>query len=467
MLVSQKIETNPNWRQELVSAGSERMILSTCLNDNNQIVEAEQQGLSPEHFIIDGHRYIYMSMKYLYETNQVPEPLAIIEVLVQDEAKNSIKELGGLEYITALCKEVVVKRNIEIYIKKLKQTYTRRKLMELSFEIQEQMLHEESKVLNPSELVGEVQRNLDDLSVSTNQVEDVYQMGSDLDERLQILSEHPMEIPGLETGFYQYDRYTGGALGGDLTFICARSKTGKSVLLTNWVHKIAIIDGLPVLYIDTEMPSDQVETRLLALDSGLPEKEQIKNGMFAVDDEYGTAVDKIARLKASSLRIKNGQLHHIYMPNFSIEKVTAITRKYQMKYGIVALFFDYLKMPQSNKGALKYAQEYQELGFMASALKDMGGILNIPVFSAVQANRSERGALAEDMDESNVGGSDRILQLASKLCFLANKSEEECALHPELGNQQLRVKFQRNGSCDCPPINMQFHTKIVRMEEVI
>lgn len=429
-------------------------------------MECEEKALTPEHFIIDGHRYIYMAVKYLYETNQVPEPLAILEVIADNKAKDSIKELGGLEYITALMNAPAIDRNIEIYIKKLKQTLTRRQIASLSENVMERVLDESSKVLNPSELVGEVQKDVDDLSMSANQVEEVYRMGTDLEDRIMAFGEHPMVVPGLETGFYQFDRYTGGAEPSDLIFICARSKTGKSVILTNWAKKLAIEDQLPVLYIDTEMPTPQVETRLLSMDSGLPEKEQIKSGMFTVEDEYGTADEKLARLKRSNEKIKNGLLYHVYMPNFNIEKVTALARKYKMKYGIVAVFFDYLKMPQSNKGALKYAQEYQELGFMASALKDMAGILEIPVFSAVQANRSERGATAEDMDESNVGGSDRILQLASKLCFLANKPEEEYALNPQLGNQQLRIKFQRNGMCDCPPINIQFDHKIIRMSEV-
>lgn len=459
-------ETKKNWSEEIKSPGSERAILTICLNNNDQIVECEEKGLTPEHFIIDGHRYIYMAMKYLYETNQVPEPLAIIEVLADNKAKESIKEIGGLEGITLLMHTPAIDRNIEIYIKKLKQTLTRRNIASLSEGMLTRVLDESSKVLNPSELVSEVQRDVDDLSMSANQVEEVYTMGQDFAERLIAFGEHPNAVSGLETGMYQFDRYTGGGEPGDLIFFCARSKTGKSVLLTNIAKKVAIEDGLPVLYIDTEMPTPQVETRLVSMISGLPEKEQIKSGMFTFDDEYGTTIDKVAKLKRANDKMNEGKFYHIYMPNFNIDKVTALCRKYKMKYGIVAVFFDYLKMPQANKGALKYAQEYQELGFMASALKDMAGTLEIPVFSAVQANRSEKVTNVSDMDEGNVGGSDRILQLASKLCFLANKPEEEYALNPELGNQQLAIKFQRNGLCDCPPINMQFDRKIIRMSEV-
>lgn len=447
--------------------GSERGLLTLCLNNNDLIVECEEKGISPEHFTIEGNRYIYMAMKYLYEINQVPEPLAILEVIVDDGAKNSIKELGGLEYLTALMTTPAIDRNIEIYIKKLKQTLTRRQIASLSENVMERVLSESSKILNPSELVSEVQKDIDDLSMSANQVEEVYKMGTNLEERIKAYGENPNAVSGIETGFYQFDRYTGGGEPSDLIFVCARSKTGKSVLLTNWANKIAITDGLPVLYIDTEMPTEQVETRLLSMNSGLYEKEQIKSGMFTLDDEFGTADEKLAKLSRSNKKINDGLLYHVYMPGFNIDKVVALARKYKMKYGIVAVFFDYLKMPQANKGALKYAQEFQELGFMASALKDMAGTLSIPVFSAVQSNRNKTQASASEMDEGDIGGSDRILQLASKLCFLANKSEEEYALNPELGNQQIAIKFQRSGECDCPPINVQFDHKIIRMSEVV
>lgn len=458
--------TSVNWKEEVRAVGSERSILTACLNNNDLIPECEQQNLSPAHFTEDGHRNIYMAMRYLYEIDQVPEPVAIMEIIADDKAKESIKQLGGLEYLTMLTQEPIVQKNIDIYIKKLKQTYTRRKIIELSERNINLMVSNDSKVLNPGELVGTVQKEIDDLGEEASGANEVYVMGTDLEERLAIVAENPMDVIGLESGYLIFDKFTNGMQGGDLLFICARSKTGKSVWLTNVANKIAIIDKLPVLYIDTEMPSEQVETRLLAMNSGVPEHE-IKNGMYTRDTQYGNADDKIARVKHAVGMIKEGNLHHVYMPNFDLQKIEALTRKYKMKYGIVALFFDYLKMPQASRNALKNAQEYQELGFIASGIKDLAGILDIPVYSAVQANRSEagKGFGVDDMSEKSIAGSDRILQLASKLCFLANKDDEEYALNPQLGNQQLKIAFQRNGGCDLPPINFMFHREIIRMEE--
>lgn len=452
--------------ETIKSPGSERAIISICLKNDKNILECETKGLRPEHFSIPAHRYIYLSMRYLVESNQEPTPISIVEVLANDKAKSAIKEIGGIEYLNALTKTEENERNIDIYVKKIKQSYTRRELCKISLNTIDEMMEDKSKVLNPSELISTMQEKIDDISVRENNVQEVYKVGSGIEERLKLYAENPMEIAGLETHFYQFDKFTNGMRGGDLLFLCARAKTGKSVMLTNWAKNISIIDKQPILYIDTEMDDNQAEDRILAMLSGVPVNE-LNTGMFTKDTEYGTSKDKIERIKIATQLMNSGNFHHIYMPDFNITKITSLTRQYKSKYGIVALFFDYLKLPASSAGNLKFIKEYQELGVLATQLKDLAGTLDIPIYSAVQANRSETGTDAEEMDEGNVAGSDRILQLATKLVFLANKSIETISLEGgRLGNQKLRIKFQRNGDCDCPPINIQFDRKITRMQEV-
>ena len=95
----------------------------------------------------------------------------------------------------------------------------------------------------------------------------------------------------------------------------------------------------------------------------------------------------------------------------------------------------------------------------------MAGILKIPIFTACQTNRNDLDT--DSPDASNIGGSYRILQLASKLMFLINKTDERIAKDGfQNGNQQLIIKYQRNGMSDCPPINIMFNKPILRQTEV-
>ena len=122
--------------------------------------------------------------------------------------------------------------------------------------------------------------------------------------------------------------------------------------------------------------------------------------------------------------------------------------------------FDYIKLPSS--GGHVGEKEYQALGYLTSTLKDIAGTLQIPVVSAVQLNR---GAVkAEEIDESMIAGSDRILQLANRVCFLRWKTEEERAL--SAGNQRFKIAFQRGGASNLDEIDIDFKTEILLQEEV-
>lgn len=434
------------------------------MKDSDKIIELESKNVFPEHFNIDANRFILMAIYYLKSKNMKPTPMAIMEVLSSGEAKESVAKLGGLDYLMLLSETNIPSDNIGIFIEKVMQSHTRRMMYNIAKQTMDFMLSKDAEILNPSELISFTEQRIVDLGVNTQGSEEVYKMGDETEDVLAQRAENPNTVPGLETGWEQFDGYTGGFQNGDLTILVAPSKTGKSVTLTNWAKKISISDQIPALYIDTEMKSREQEDRLLSNITGIPHTEII-TGQYVMDTVNGKAVDKIAKLKEAREQLQMGNYYHIYMPQFTIEKVTALARKFQMQFGIKILFFDYIKIP-SNQADFRSAQEYQKLGFFTSGLKDLAGMLDIPVVSACQANRSNTDN--ENPSEADIGGSYRILQLASKLMFLYNKSAERIAKDggAQAGNQMLFIKFQRNGESDCPPINIMFDKPIIRQYEV-
>lgn len=404
-----------------------------------------------------------MSMMYLYSKKIKPTPMAILEVLTKADAKDSIDELGGLEYLSILEEIEIPTDNLGIFIEKVKQSYTRRKLLNISDDLTKFIKSEKAEVLNPGELISFIEKKVNDLTVNISTSSEVYKMGDRTDEVLEERSKHPEQIPGLETGWTEFDSLTNGGSPGDLIVVVAPSKTGKSVTLTNWATNIGIRDKLPVLYFDTEMNEREQEDRILANLSGVPEREII-SGLYIQDTVNGKAEDKLARIKEARDSLKMGHYYHIYIPHFSIEKITAIAKKFMAQVGLEAIFFDYIKIPSSGAD-FKTQQEYQALGFFTSGLKDLAGTLKIPIFTACQTNRNDLET--NNPDASNIGGSYRILQLASKLIFLINKSDERIAKDGfSNGNQQLIIKYQRKGESDCQPINLMFDKAILRQTEV-
>jgi replicative DNA helicase len=462
-MANQGKEIEESFTDLVLNPGSERNLISICLKNEDKIMDVEGAEIFAEHFGVPAHKYVFMAMMYLFSKKIKPTPMAIMEVLSNDKAKKAVEEIGGLEYLTLLEESSIPPGNLDIFIAKIKQSYTRRVLFNIGTELRDFVVSEKAEVLNPSELVSFVETRITDLSVNSTQADEVYKMGDETENVLTERAEKPNTVPGLETGMTDFDRYTNGGQPGDLVVICAESKTGKSVLLTNWARKLSIQDQIPSLYIDSEMSHREQEDRLLSNITGIPHSE-IVSGMYVMDTENGTAEEKIAKLKEARENLKLGHYYHIYMPQFTIEKVTALARKFQMQFGIKALFFDYIKIP-SNQANFRSVQEYQALGFFTSGLKDIAGILQIPVYTACQANRSDLGS--SEKDASAIGGSYRILQLATKLIFLTNKSDEQIAKQGvQNGNQTLTIKYQRNGMSDCPPINLFFNRPILRMQEV-
>lgn len=437
-------------------------MISICLKSNEKLVEVEGEDVFPEHFGVPAHRMIYSAMLYLMSKQTKPVPMAIMEVLTGD-SRQEVEEFGGLDYLLTLQESNIPEDNVSLFVEKVKQNYTRRQLYNISDDVKRFVLSDGAEVLNPTELISHAETQINDLAVNSTSNTEVYKMGDDTERVLAERAETPSQVPGLEVGWEHYDKLTNGAQPGDLIILVAPSKTGKSVTLTNWATKLAIGDQLPILYIDTEMNEREQEDRILANRTGIPHDE-IVSGMYVMDTHNGKADDKIAKLKKVREELQMGHYYHVYMPQFTIEQVNALTRKFQLQFGIVALFFDYIKIP-SNQANFRDAQEYQRLGFFTSGLKDLAGMLQLPVFSAAQTNRSDVDT--ESPNEANIGGSYRILQLATKLMFLYNKSDERIARDGlEAGNQHLHIKFQRNGESDCPPINIMFNRPILRQHEV-
>jgi replicative DNA helicase len=429
-----------NVNEIIVNPGAERTILANCLNNQNAIIDCESEGLTPKHFAIEANKVIYSAIVYLFTKNATIDPLSIINIIKDEKAKQEIDKLGGLEYIIML-QQAPTTQNIKMFCQDVMQCFTRRLVYGACTEIQSDMLKSETKDVDS--IIGSVTQRVTDITLASTKVQEAYKMGDKLEQRLKTIAETPTEIPGLSTGWAKFDRATKGAQPGDLIIVCAESKTGKSVTLLNWAKHISIDRTLPILWIDTEQSEEEQESRLVSNISQVPESE-ILTGMFAQDTQFGITSEKVSRLKIANRMLRESQFYHIFMPDFTLEKIQAITRKFHLKYGIVALFFDYINFNPTMMAQNRNLRDDMILTNLATGLKDLGGILKIPVFTAAQENRFGYGST--DKDARNIGGSIGILQKATKLIFLRNKTDEEIALEGgRKGNQKLIVKYQRHG----------------------
>lgn len=456
MAVAQKVRI-----EEIISnPTAERSVISILLKDIDSVTECSANNLFYEDFAIGVNQTLYSVICFLIEEGTKRFDSNIIYSTIQD--KKVLEELdsfGGRDYIDSLIQSRTLVENLSHYIKQIKDCSAKRKMYYLGKDIQEQV----EDIADTTEMLNEIQKKVLNTMLESNSTSEVHKFGEGTFERLMVRAENPTDVFGYKIGWEQFDKITQGFSPNDLVVMVGASKTGKSTWLTNVSKALSVDSNLAGLYIDTEMTEEEQEDRLIAMISRIP-YEEIRNGMFGSDTIFGEGKIKIARVAEASVRLKEAKLFHKYLPDFSIAKVTALMRKIKIQENIDYAIFDYIKLPNDDVKGLSTSQEYQRLGYFTTCLKDMAGVLGIPVITACQTNRSDLDST--NPDASNIGGSYRILQLATKLMFIRNKTDNELQTEGYgKGNQKIHIKYQRNGQGDMA-VDVQFDRPVLSMREV-
>lgn len=269
-------------------------------------------------------------------------------------------------------------------------------------------------------------------------------IGDGLYDRIKYLADNPVEQIGISTGFGRYDAAIGGGLrNGTISLIGARTKQGKSILLNNMIYHITHKLNIPVLNLDTEMVSSDIEMRTLALMTKVPIND-IETGRFANMPESSEKIyDAVKILKTIPYTHKN-------IVGKQLDEQLAIARRWITKHVGVnddgtakpcVIIYDYLQLMDAEDMGGKM-QEYQALGFMIKNLHTFAVRHNLPILASIQLNRD--GVNVEGTQV--VSGSDRIAHTCSNLTIFKNKSDEEmaeCGLSE--GNKKLIPIICRHG----------------------
>lgn len=231
---------------------------------------------------------------------------------------------------------------------------------------------------------------------------------------------------------------------GELVIYSAKRKVGKSVLLMNEaIHKA--LNGVTVLYLDSEMSTIAFTERVLALLSGVSIKK-IKLQKFENEDEQQKIFDAIETLKQLPLI-------HVNNPAWTIDTMEATIKKWDSKMNLDLIIMDYIKAPDTDDA-------YVELGKITNFLKNKIAVgMDKSVIAAAQSNRG-----------GDTGESYRIEQFCSTLIKIVEKLPEEVARDGiKCGRYKLFVSLNRNGqnhsdiSYDYVDIN--FVGEIMTMQE--
>lgn len=381
--------------------------------------------LKPEHFYNLECRCFYESIVELIKSGITNiDAYNLTTVLLKNKLYQELLQTQKMPDLQQYLEKAqyVVRDSLDEYLKLVKTVITlayKRELIQKLRIIEN--LCDDATIDDVSKLHNKVLKHIDDLSVNYILHDDnVKTIGDMIDELFEKMIEKQKNggvgLPSKFASLNEYFMYEPA----ELVVLEASRKTGKSMFCLNEaVHKAMM--GIPVLYLDTEMTTEQFFIRLLAHMSRV-EIKKIKNDFLGII-EY----ECVQQAKEA---IKKLPLIHIYKPYWSTDEIYTYCKMFKQKMNIGFVVYDYIKAYNTTSTA----EQYNELGNKTNFLKNnIAGDLGLPVLSAAQLNR-----------RNEIGDSYKIEQYASTVLVLRQKTADEISMCPN-GNYALRVKLNRNG----------------------
>ena len=253
--------------------------------------------LEPEHFYEDLHRRIFEVTSSLIKAGKVATPITL-KTFLGDQ------DLGGItvsQYLARLAAEATTIINALDYGQTIYDLSIRRKLIAIG-EDTVNSAFDAPVDSTPRAQIEEAERKLFTLA-ETGRYDGGFQRFADaLTSAVDMAAkayQREGKLSGISTGLLDLDRMLGGLQPSDLVILAGRPAMGKTSLVTNIAFNIAkayrgekrqdgvieTVNGGIVGFFSLEMSSEQLATRIIAEQSGIP-SYKIRRGDIREDEFY-------------------------------------------------------------------------------------------------------------------------------------------------------------------------------------
>ncbi|VVA43482.1 Replicative DNA helicase [Candidatus Roizmanbacteria bacterium] len=368
---------------------AEKSVLGAVLIDSSSI-NLVAEFLKSEHFYGREHQLVYSAMITLFEKQQ---PIDV--VTIQDELKktDSLKLIGGKNYLSDLINAVPTSAYIEQYGRIVKNHFVKRRLIQMSSRLVEKSF----------DTKGDVKKLLDDaeteiFSLSQEHLHrDFIQLKEVLAESFERLEEFVKKgshLRGVSTGFIDLDSKLAGMQDSNLLILAARPGIGKTTMALNIALQAATKNKVPVGFFSLEMSKEELVDRLLVGQADI-DAWRLKTGRLS-DDDYKRLTEAMGDLSEAPIYIDD-------TPGSSILEMRTKARKLKMEKDIKLLVVDYLQLIDPGK---RFDSRVNEVSFVSQNLKNLARELKIPVLALSQLSRAveQRGTRKPQLSDLRESG---------------------------------------------------------------
>src|ERR1700730_6043246 len=250
---------------------------------NNEAFYRVSDFLEPQHFLEGIHHRIYEIAGDLIRVGKFATPVTLKTFLPPD------LDIAGLtvnQYLARLAAEATTIINAEDYGRTVYDLSIRRGLIAIG-EDMVNLAYEAPVDATPFGQIEEVERQLYKLAESGRNDAGFQRFGQALDAAVEMAGrayQRDGKLSGLATALPDLDSHMGGLQPSDLIILAGRPGMGKTALATNIAYNlakawrgemradghIATLDGGIVGFFSLEMSADQLATRIIGEQTGIP-----------------------------------------------------------------------------------------------------------------------------------------------------------------------------------------------------
>lgn len=354
------------------SVDAERSVLGSMLLDANALELALEQ-LRPEDFYLPAHETIFACMRDIRNAGGAVDLVTLANEL---ERHGKLDMAGGAAGLSELLGFVPTAANVQEYIGIVEEKSVRRQLIRAGGDIARDGMNDEAgleKVLNDAE------RRIYDISMRKSEdslvpVEEIVPGAfAEIGELMNLRG----KLTGVDTGFIDLNRMTGGFQKSDLIIVAARPAMGKTAFALNVAQYAALHDGRTVVIFSLEMSARQLVMRMLCTEATV-ESQKIKEGVIDPEDT-NRLLEVMEPMSRSGLYIDD-------TGGISVPEIRSKCRRLKARRGLDMVVIDYLQLMQSG-GGRRSDSRTQEVSDMTRQLKLLARELEVPVVLLAQLNR--------------------------------------------------------------------------------
>lgn len=382
------------------SREAELSVIGSVLTDSDSVA-ASAEIIKPADFYFEAHKVIYQAVMDLFNENI---PIDFVTVSDRLRQEDKLDGVGGLPYLSQAAVNVPTAQNVTYYSKIIKDKAVLRKLIVASTGITEMAY---SELGGPDTILERAEQAIFSVSQDKEQ-NDIIPIGDVLIGTYNEMVEQAAnrgKLTGLDTGFVELNRRTGGLKGGEMIIVGGRPGMGKSSFAVNIAEHVAIHNKQTVALFNLEMPRNQIIMRILC-SQALVDSNKIRMGSLEGDDwiQIGEVVDHIA-------------LAPLYIDDtasITVSEIRAKCRRLKQTKGLSLIVIDYLQLMQNGRPESRQ----QEIADISRSLKILAKELDVPVIALSQLARSSESGADKRPMLSHLRESGSIEQDADMVLFL-------------------------------------------------